>query len=182
MSTVPPTYQTPTTPMAPASPMPWAPGGPPPQPPAVAPPPAPSRSRRVLVFFVLVLAIAGVAGGSYLLTQGGDDTPSPEEAVVDYRAALESQDCDRVFAFWTDDFIEATFGTGRQEARAQCTPDVFAIEDVTLGATELISQDGNQAVVEMTWTGEESGEMLSRVDLVLADGRWRIDSITESPA
>jgi ketosteroid isomerase-like protein len=194
VSTIPPPYQTsnpmpPTGPTGPASPMPWAPNGPtswPPQTLAGAPPPPPgsSGSRRVLVLvvLVLVLAVAGIVGGAYLLTQGGDDTASPEEAVVDYRAALESRDCDRVFAFWTDDFVEATFGTSRQEAQSRCTPDVFAIEDVTLGQTELISQDGDQATVEMAWTGEESGEMVSTVDLVLTDGRWRIDSIDESPA
>lgn len=184
MSTFPPTYQSPAPqqwPAQPQQPQP-GPGMPSPWPQYPAPPAPPARSRRGLVLVVLVLAVLGIGGGAYLATQGDDGGASPEQAVLDYRQAVESRDCDTVIGFWTDDFIDTTLGMTREEALAECEPSTFDVEDITIDSSEVVSQDGDAAVVELTWTGEESGAMVSRFDLVRQDGRWLIDSLAESSA
>jgi hypothetical protein len=151
---------------------PWAPQHPAPAPPA--------GHRRALAVLLVVLAALGVAGGAYAVTRG-DGTPSPEQAVLDYRRAAERRDCAAVIDFLTDGFLAETLGATRQEALADCDR-ALEVENATIDSTEVLSQDGDRAVVEATWTSEASGDVVSRFELVLEDGRWRAEDVTDRPA
>jgi molybdopterin-guanine dinucleotide biosynthesis protein A len=147
-----------------------------------APAPAtPPSSRRGLAVVLVVLAALGLAGGAYFVTSSGDDPASPSETVLAYRRAAERGDCPAVVDAWTDDFIATTIGLSRQEALDECEASLD-VEDVTIHESELVSQEEGRAVVEVTWTGDESGRTVSRFDLVLVDGRWRIDGLSETSA
>jgi hypothetical protein len=151
---------------------PWAPQHPAPAPPA--------GRRRVLAVLLVVLAALGVAGGAYAVTRG-DGTPSPEQAVLDYRRAAERRDCAAVIDFLTDGFLAETLGATRQEALADCDR-ALEVENATIESTDVLSQDGDRAVVEASWTSEASGDVVSRFELVLEDGRWRAEDVTDRPA
>lgn len=127
------------------------------------------------------VAALGLAAGAFVVARSGTDTSSPEDAVLAYRRAAERGDCDAIVGSWTDSFATTTIGMSRETARAWCE-DSLEVEDVTIHGTEVVSEGDGEAVVEVTWTGDESGDMVSQFDLVLVEGRWRIDGLDETPA
>jgi hypothetical protein len=127
---------------------------------------------------VLLCGGSGIAGYLAFFYTSGD----PEQAVVDFDAAVQRRDCDALVDLVTERTRELLFNaSSREEALVGCQafyadrgPGNQRLED-----TRLISRNRTTAVVEATYTylNPEPGLYPSAVEFTLLreDRRWRID-------
>jgi hypothetical protein len=180
--------------IAPGGQPPWAPpSSPPPGWGPPGPPPAPPASGRNKVGWIVLLLVGvlavGAVGTFVLLDDGGDG--SPEQTVRTVFAAIRDGDCETVIDLVTEDswdllasFADETVAPGdvsRAEAIDLCQTDLTEERLDTLDEVELISQNDERAVLNVTSTtdGEATTELLV---LVREDGRWKLDFVASLEA
>jgi Domain of unknown function (DUF4878) len=133
-----------------------------------------------------VLVVLAVAGGAFLLLSGDDDR-SPEETVQLFFEAFNDEDCEGLVDVLTRDswaFLMSEDGeeppedVSRQDAIDDCqsTSDEDEPIEVTLDEVTMTSEEGDEAVAEVTSTtdGEQTTES---VVLSREEGDWRIDLV-----
>lgn len=188
-----------TPPYPPSGPPPgWGPSGQPPAPPPPPPPPGspygmpghgvyvppPSDAGSKRSLWIVLAAAAGVGAvvlGMVLLT--GDDGPSPETTV---RTFWEATDCATVVDHITEDSwryvaTEAQAESGsepdsREEAIEACESGDRVAAGDRLESVELVSEDDDRAVVEVT--ADEDGDTATYdIPLRREDGQWKVDLV-----
>lgn len=185
----------PTPPGPPASPPPAPPAAPPPVYSQVAPP-APAKRKvwpwvlggSLLAAFVLIAVVIVVIVSSILPKPGPppEAFTEPQDAVIAFDRAYETQDCDLFIAATTSGFRRTYLGEGFScdvwlaNAESLVVDGAYAYT-VTVNDTTI---DGSDAMVETTEVSgleAESVTYLYRYGLHLTNGSWliyRIEDIT----
>jgi hypothetical protein len=168
------------------------PGEPPDQP---VPPPAGSpgdvpetagavavKRRSPLVPILAVVVIAAVAIVAVVLLTGGDDEPEagdPVAVVREYFDAFSRNDCDAAI-----EMIDSDGQPGEQDqdgmvdaCREAYETERDSIEGARLVSAELVSEDGDQAVVrtQIVEGGQSEPGEPEEIALIRIDGDWKID-------
>lgn len=155
------------------------------------PPPPPSGAKTGLVVVLAVVALVVLAGGAFALLRDDDDGGSPVETVRAFQDASASDDCEAAVDLLTEESwtliiagADGSSPTPRSPSRADaiqsCRENSDDVDE-TLDHVEVISEEGNRAVVTATVTSE--GETAD-YQFVLAreDGAWKIDLVASAQA
>jgi ketosteroid isomerase-like protein len=139
-----------------------------------------------VIVLVVVLLAAAAAGGAFLLLSDDDDR-SPEDTVRALFTAIQDRDCEALVDLYTDDswaylasFDEDTpDDIGRDEALQLCRDQIEEDGDEeftdTLDEVQVTSQDGDQAVLDVTTTTADGEQSTDTVVVTREDGTWRFD-------
>jgi hypothetical protein len=141
-----------------------------------------SGSGRLVAVVLLVVAVVGV--GAFVLSRRGGDDGGPVQAVHDLADAANNRDCQGMVDASTDNLLNSYFDAPGVDV----TPENFlercrqlvtsaAWPRVTIEGTEIVSQDGDTAVVEVTEYSHGSSAT-HQATVMNVDGHWKIDSVT----
>jgi hypothetical protein len=164
----------PQQPQQPPQPQPPSFGGPPP---GYAPAPGPksgisSGAKALIALVVLVI----VGAGAFFLLSGDDDGGSPEQAVREFFAAAQAQDCDRLIELVTDASWSNSGEHDRDEALAACVEEGgFFPENASLTRVDVTEQSGDTAAVEATTKIGNGDPVTETLTVVKENGRWVLD-------
>jgi hypothetical protein len=127
-----------------------------------------------------VAVVAVVAVGAFFLLSGDDSAgASPTDAVETFFDAIQDGDCSRAMDVITEATWSENGSLSREEALASCEEEMG--QDGGLGAlggdiesVELVSEEGDNATVQVTGTGELGS---FTVPVVKESGSWKVDML-----
>lgn len=150
------------------------------------PPPGRSGGGKTAV---VVLAIVGVlvllGGGGTLaayLMGAFDSARSPVGTVETFWDAVATGDCETAIDLVTETVWSEEGQLTREESLAECQASFNEDEQPgQLEHAELVSKEGDTAVVDATLTNPDGESGTARHDLLREDGDWKIDNVEFDP-
>jgi hypothetical protein len=139
------------------------------------------RSPLVPILAVAVIAVVAILA-LVLLSGGDDDEPEagdPVAVVREYFGAFSSNDCDAAI-----EMIDTDGEPGEQDqdgmvdaCRQAYDEERDSIEGARLVSADLVSEDGDRAVVrtQIVEGGEDEPSEPQEVAVIRIDGEWKID-------
>ena len=142
---------------------------------AGAAPGAPARRRPVWPWIVgaaalVVLVLGGL--GTWWLLGGRNSASGPQQAVLDYDAAWDNGDCDKLMSVTTQEYRDVALGTDEPCSVLGGPQPQYQIDFIS---TDI---SGDQATVRDRERWSEQGDSYDEIvvyKLVQQDGHWLID-------
>lgn len=140
------------------------------------------KRRSPVVPLLAVAVLAAVAVVAVVLATGGDDEAAAGDPVVvvrEYFAAFSSNDCDAAI-----EMIDSDGQPGEQDqpsmvdaCRQAYEAERDSIEGARLVSADLVSEDGDRAVVrtQIVEGGQSEPGEPEEIALIRVDGDWKID-------
>jgi hypothetical protein len=165
-------------------------GSPPPPPSFGAPPPGytpgpahagggggMSGALKALIAVVVLVIVA--AGAVFLLAGDDDSSGDPEQALRSFFDAAQSRDCDAMISLVSEASWSQNGTVTREQALDECSSEIqdeeFFPAGTTITSTEVTSQEGDTAQIEVVTESEVLGEQTETIPMVKEDGKWLVD-------
>jgi hypothetical protein len=133
---------------------------------------------------IAVVVLVVVAAGAFFLLSGDDDGGGdPEQALRAFFDAAQSRDCEGMISLVSEASWSQNGTVTREEALSECASEVqddeFFPAGTTITSTEVTSQEGDTAQIEVTTSSEVLGEQTETIPMVREDGKWLVDFATQ---